>query len=88
MLTQKYKLSGRPVLHLACQGAIRSSAPSHGYDILYLHIVSCPYSTATRYELMVSLCLWQSQQVVYIIYVLVELILGWKGGNAFTLIVT
>ena len=23
-----------------------------GYDILYLDAVSCPYSTATRYELM------------------------------------
>jgi len=23
-----------------------------GYDVLFLHTVSCPYSTATRYEMV------------------------------------
>jgi len=51
----KYKLSGVRCLHLACRGGIRHSGPVSyvtGYDILYLHAVSCPYSTATRYELV------------------------------------
>jgi len=38
--------------------------------------------------MVAKLSLWEDLRVVYLIYVLVELILGWKGGNAFTLIVT
>jgi len=40
------------VLHLACQGGQFAPLPPvsyiTGYDVLYLHTVSCPYSTATR----------------------------------------
>jgi len=46
---------GDRFLHLACQGTIHPCVPvscATGYDILYLHIVSCHYSTATRYELV------------------------------------
>jgi len=36
-------------------------------DLLYLRAVSCPYSTATRYELAAQLSLWEGLQVVYLI---------------------
>jgi len=36
----------------------------------------------------VAYSLWEDLQVVSLIYVLVELILGWKSGNASILIVT
>jgi len=56
MLKLRYKLNGGPVCTFSLPGvAIRPSAPvsyAIGYDILYLHAVSCPYSTATRYELV------------------------------------
>jgi len=54
-LKQKYKLSGVRASHLPCQGQFALLRPVSyitGYDILYLHTVSCPYSTATRYELV------------------------------------
>jgi len=35
-----------------------------GYDVLSLYTVDCPYSTATRYELVTYLILWEVLQVV------------------------
>jgi len=55
MLKQKYKLSGRPLFTFSLPGDNFAPDPvsyATGYDMLYLHTVSCPYSTATRYELM------------------------------------
>jgi len=56
MLKPKYKLSGRLDFTLSLPGGqfARLSPVSYatGYDILYLHTVSCPYSTATRYQLV------------------------------------
>ena len=41
--------------HLDCQGGLFAPLPAvsyvTGYDILFLHAVNCPYSTATRYEM-------------------------------------
>jgi len=47
---------GDRFLHLACQGGefapLSPVSYAAGYDILYLHTVSCPNSTATRHELV------------------------------------
>jgi len=56
MLKPKYKLSGRPVFAFSLTGGqfVPLSPVSYatGYDMLYLHTARCPYSTATRYELV------------------------------------
>jgi len=56
MVKPKCKLSGRPVFTFSLPGRqfARMFPVSYasGYDILYLHTVSCPYSSATRYELV------------------------------------
>jgi len=54
----------------------------------YLHTVNRPNLTATRYQLVAQLSLWEGLRVVQLIYVLVELIPAWISGNGFTLIVT
>ena len=88
MLKPKYKLRGRPVLTFSLRGE-KFAPPSPSVTPLamiyfYLHTVNCPYTAATRHELVASLNLRERLQFVSLIYVLVELILG----NAFTLIVT
>jgi len=56
ILKPKYKVSGGPVFTFSLPGGNSPFCPQSlnvsGYDILYLHTVSCPYSTATRYELV------------------------------------
>jgi len=56
MLKPKYKFSGRPAFTFNLPGGQFTPLPSVSYttcyDILYLHAVSYPYSTATRYELV------------------------------------
>jgi len=50
------------------RGAILTSASRQLrhwlHDIFYLHAVGCPYSTATSYELVAWLSLWEGLQVV------------------------
>jgi len=51
MLNPKCKLSRRPVFTFILPGGIHPSAPvsyATVYDVLHLHTVSWPYSTATR----------------------------------------
>jgi len=56
MLKTKYNLSGRLVFMISLPGGQFATLPlfsyATGYDILYLYAVSCPYSTAARYELV------------------------------------
>jgi len=56
MLKPKYELSGRPFYTFSLQGGqltpLSPVSYATGCDIFYLHAVSCPYSTATRYELV------------------------------------
>jgi len=56
MLKPKYKLSGRQFFTCSLPGGqlapLSPVSYATGCDILYLHAVSCPYSTATRYELV------------------------------------
>jgi len=46
------------------QGGISTRLPPvsyvTSYDILFLHTVSCPYSTATRHKMVASLSLWRA----------------------------
>jgi len=56
MLKPKYELSGRPFYTFSLQGGqltpLSFVSYATGCDTFYLHAVSCPYSTATRYELV------------------------------------
>jgi len=56
MLTPKYQLCRRPVFIFSLPGGqfalVSPVSYATGYDILYLHTLSCSYSTATRYELV------------------------------------
>jgi len=56
MLILKYKFSRRPAFTISLPGGQFAPLSHHlrhcGYDILYLHAVNYPYSTATRYELV------------------------------------
>ena len=56
ILKPKYMLREVRFSHLACQtghiATLSSVSYVTRYAILYLHAVSCPYSTATRYELV------------------------------------
>jgi len=56
MLKPKYKFSGRPAFTFSLPGGqfapLLPVSYATGYDIFYLHAVSCPYSTATTYELV------------------------------------
>jgi len=87
MLKPKYKLSGRPLFLLACQG---------GNSPLQLrHWSWCIVFTCSKLSLQLQqdTSWWRS-----LVYgracklshqsILVELILGWKGGNTFTSIFT
>jgi len=76
MLKPKYKTSEGSVFTFSLPdgggGTICSSAPiryATGYNILYFHTVSCPYSTAIRYELVAWL--WEGFQVIQFICVFV-----------------
>jgi len=56
MLKPIYTFSGRPTFTFSLPGGQFAPLPpvsyATGYDMLYLHAVSYPYSTATRYELV------------------------------------
>jgi len=56
MLKPKYKFSERPVFTFSFPGGIFALllpvSYATGCDIIYLHAVSYPYSTATRCELV------------------------------------
>jgi len=56
MLKPKYKFSERPVFTFSLPGGIFALllpvSYATGCDIIYLHAVSYPYSTATRCELV------------------------------------
>jgi len=59
MLKPKCKFSGRPAFTFSLPGGQFAPLPpvsyATGYDILYLHAVSYPYSIATRYSWWCSL---------------------------------
>jgi len=89
MLKTKYKLSGRPVFTFSLPGGNSPLCSCQLRHWLWHIVFTCS-------KLSILNCnniraggiagLWEGLHVVYIIYVLVELILGWKGGIALTLI--